>query len=186
MTAAARSGIVSVRILGGRWRGRRLEGPASARPTSGRARQALFNVLAGRIPGARVLDLFAGTGAIGLEAVSRGAATAVLVETRPGPLSRTLERIGAAPAEVRLVTRPASVALDELARRGERFDVVFADPPYDIDAEGSLARVGEVLGSGGIVVLQQDRGARTPDLKGLGLVDQRPYGRNVFRFFGML
>ncbi len=187
MTARGGLPTASVRVLGGRWKGRRLDGPASARPTSGRARQALFNVLARRIPGARVLDLFAGTGAIGIEAVSRGAAAAVLVETDPDAAGRTLERLGATPAEVRLVAKPAELALDELAGRGERFDIVFADPPYGLGtAESGLGRVGEVLSPGGVFVLQQDRGAGAMELAGLAIVDRRPYGRNVFLFFGML
>ena len=88
--AAARAAAMSagrapvVRVLGGRWKGRRLEASAAARPTSGRARQALVNLLGTRVPGARVLDLYAGTGGVGIELVSRGAASAVLVEQEAG------------------------------------------------------------------------------------------------------
>jgi len=92
-----------VRILAGRWKGRRLEAGSSARPTSSKARQALFSILAGRIDGARVLDLYAGSGAVGLEAVSRGALSAVLIEVDAVPLRRSVERIGAGPAEARVV-----------------------------------------------------------------------------------
>ena len=70
----------SVRIIAGRWKGRRLAVPDGARPTSDRAREALFSILQKRIPGAKVLDLYSGSGAVGLEAVSRGAARALLVE----------------------------------------------------------------------------------------------------------
>ena len=180
------SGGASVRILGGRWKGRRLDGPAAARPTSGRARQALFNLLSGRVVGARVLDLYAGTGAVGLEAVSRGAASAVLVEADGRRLAGALERLGADPEEVRLIVGAASDAVDDLARRAEHFDIVFADPPYAVAPEkGGLPRVREVLGEGGIFVLQQDAGEAVPGISGLTLIDRREYGRNVFLFFGM-
>lgn len=187
MKTSGRRVGAAVRILGGRWKGRAVDGPPSARPTSGRARQALFNLLGDRIPGARVLDLFAGTGAVGLEAVSRGAQSAVLVETDGGPLARTLERLGARAPEVRLVEESASAAIAELARRGERFDVVFADPPYGLDAAGAgLGRAADVLEAEGVLVLQQDRGAEVLEVTGLELRSRRAYGRNVFLFFGML
>jgi hypothetical protein len=82
------------------------------------------------VSGARVLDLYAGTGGVGIELVSRGAASAVLVEQEAAPLLRALERIGARPEEVRVVAAAADRALADLARAGERFDIVFADPPY--------------------------------------------------------
>ena len=119
-----------VRVLGGRWKGRKLEASTAARPTSGRARQALVNLLGSRVPGARVLDLYAGSGAVGIELVSRGAASAVLVEPESAPLERSIARIGAAPGEIRILGAAAARAVADLARAGERFDIVFADPPY--------------------------------------------------------
>jgi 16S rRNA (guanine(966)-N(2))-methyltransferase RsmD len=176
-----------VRVLGGRWKGRRLEASRSARPTSGRARQALVNLLGSRIPGARVLDLYAGTGGVGIELVSRGAACAVLVEQEAAPLRRALERIGAGPEEVRVIAAPADRAIADLARAGERFDVVFADPPYgDGPGPAALDAVAGILAEGGILALQVDAGAPAPAIPGLALRDQRAYGRNVFFFFGML
>ncbi|HEX7251797.1 MAG TPA: RsmD family RNA methyltransferase, partial [Thermoanaerobaculia bacterium] len=77
-----------VRIFAGRWKGRMLEVPSDARPTSGRAREALFSIVRESLRGARVLDLYAGSGAVGLEALSRGARRAVLVEQKPGALDR--------------------------------------------------------------------------------------------------
>ena len=176
-----------VRVLGGRWKGRRLEASPAARPTSGRARQALVNLLGGRVQGARVLDLFAGTGAVGIELVSRGAASAVLVERASAPLRRALERIGAGPDEVRVVDAPADRAVADLVRAGERFDIVFADPPYgDGDCLPALARASGLLSDRGVLVLQVDAQTPAPALPGLALREQRAYGRNVFLFFGML
>lgn len=186
MTPAARPGP-AIRIFAGRWKGRRLFAPSSARPTSGRARQALFNVLGERVVGARVLELYAGSGAVGLEAVSRGASCAVLVEFDAAALSRSLERLGARPPEVRLIAGTVSEAAEELVALAERFDIVFADPPYAAsEADAGLARVAELLEAGGLFVLQQDVGAAAHPLPGLTLRDRREYGRNVFLFFGML
>jgi 16S rRNA (guanine966-N2)-methyltransferase len=175
-----------VRILAGRWKGRRLPVPASARPTSGRARQALFDLLGERVEGARVLDLYAGSGAVGLEAVSRGAASAVLVEPDAGALLEALREWKAEPSEVRVVTGPVSQALRRLVGDRERFDVVFADPPYSREIAADLADVSRVLAKDGVFVLQGDSGSDAPKLPGLFEMARRPYGRNVFHFLGVL
>ncbi|KRA53284.1 16S rRNA (guanine(966)-N(2))-methyltransferase RsmD [Pseudoxanthomonas sp. Root65] len=127
--AAALRGIGQVRIIGGRWRGTKLAVPErpGLRPSSDRVRETLFNWLMPALPGARVLDLFAGTGVLGLEALSRGAARAVLVERDPG-LATALREVVAklsAPAEVH-----AADALAWLGGRHEAFDLVFLDPPF--------------------------------------------------------
>jgi 16S rRNA (guanine966-N2)-methyltransferase len=176
-----------VRVLAGRWKGRLLDAPASARPTSGRARQALFNILGERVRGARVLDLYAGSGAVGIEAVSRGAASARLVESDMAPLARTLSRIGPEPGEIVVEPGPVSRAIEALAASGERFDIVFADPPYRMSPEADgLDRAGDVLAPGGSFILQQDAGSAERRLPGLAPAGRREYGRNVFLFFGML
>jgi 16S rRNA (guanine(966)-N(2))-methyltransferase RsmD len=173
-----------VRIIGGKWKGRALEVPPRARPTSSRAREALFDLLAGRIAGARILDLYAGSGALGLEALSRGAASAVLVETDTERLERNRERLGASEREARILRRPAAAALAELERAGERFDLVFADPPYVLPVEAELGeQISAVLAPGGVFVLQRDRRSEPPALARLAAGQRRPYGRNVFWFF---
>ncbi len=176
-----------VRVLGGRWKGRRLSASSEARPTSGRARHALVNLLGDRVQGARVLDLYAGTGAVGIELVSRGAASAVLVERESAALRRALERIGAGPDEVRIVGAPAARAVADLVGAGERFDIVFADPPYGEGASfGDLAQAAGLLSDRGVLALQVDAKTPAPALPGLVLRERRAYGRNVFLFFGML
>ncbi len=175
-----------VRVMGGRWKGRRLEASTATRPTSGRARQALVNLLADRVAGARVLDLYAGTGAVGIELVSRGAAVAVLVEREAAPLRRALDRIGAGHDEVRILASTADAAVEELTRQGETFDIVFADPPYAADPPGELEGLAGLLSERGVVVLQVDARAPAISLRGLTQHDRRAYGRNVFLFFGML
>ncbi|HYX21970.1 MAG TPA: RsmD family RNA methyltransferase [Thermoanaerobaculia bacterium] len=175
----------AVRVIGGRWKGRRLEAGAAARPTSSRARGALFDILGERIAAARVLDLYAGTGAVGIEAVSRGARSAVLVETDAAPLRRTVDRLGAA-NEIEILAATAGEALAALDRRGERFDLIFADPPYAASTEpGELDRCGDLLAPGGLLVLQQDARREEPSVGRLERLDRRAYGRNVFLFFGM-
>ena len=124
------------RIVGGVAKGRRLAvPPRGTRPTSDRAREALFNSLAGLldIGGARALDLFAGTGALGLEALSRGAAAASFVESDRAAceiLRRNVETVGLPGAEIH--RRPAVAHLLG-ASADEPFDLVFADPPYAFD-----------------------------------------------------
>ena len=176
-----------VRILAGKWKGRRLEAPPEARPTSGRAREALFDILGERVAGARVLDLFAGSGAVGLEAVSRGAAAAVLVESDPRAIRRALERIGDDAGSVRVLASEAGDAVEALAGGGEHFDFVFADPPYRLEPLASgLARAARLLEPGGVLVLQRDHGGGSGELPGLRAVSRRSYGRNVFVFYELL
>ncbi|SDQ48353.1 16S rRNA m(2)G-966 methyltransferase [Pseudoxanthomonas sp. CF125] len=121
-----------IRIIGGRWRGTRLSVPASPglRPSSDRARETLFNWLMPALPGARVVDAFAGTGALGLEAVSRGAVSAVLVERDAAlaqALRATVARLSAQPS----VEVVQSDALAWLARQAPAsFDLAFVDPPF--------------------------------------------------------
>jgi 16S rRNA (guanine966-N2)-methyltransferase len=118
-----------VRVVAGELKGRRLASPprrsAEVRPTSDRARETLFQIL-GDVSGARVLDLFTGTGALGIEAVSRGAAGAVLVDSDPRLARRNVEELGL--SERCQVER--SDALRYLARTEETFDLVLCDPPY--------------------------------------------------------
>ncbi len=176
----------SVRIFAGQWKRRHLEVPAGARPTSGRAREALFSILQKRIPGARVLDLYAGSGALGVEAISRGAARAVLVEKDAAVLRKNLARLPAAEGEIEVLEEEAGAALDRLASRGVRFDLVFSDPPYAREsADGDpRPKVARVLAPDGIFVLQNDRfESGAFEARGLHLLDRRGYGRNVFSFF---
>ena len=135
-TPAAATG--QVRIIGGQWRNTRLAVPdrPGLRPTSDRVRETLFNWLMPRLPGAAVLDLFAGSGALGLEALSRGAAQATLVE-KDRQLAAAISAVASRlQANARV---DASDALAWLARPpGQRFDIAFVDPPF---ADGLWAQV---------------------------------------------
>ena len=160
--------------------------PAGARPTSARARRSLFDLLGERVAGARVLDLYAGSGAVGLEAVSRGAARAVLVEPDAAGISASLKAWGVVPTEVLVVAAAAAPALERLAAAGERFDVVFADPPYARAMEADLAGLPGIVAPNGLVVVQTDAKSPPPRLPGLAATARRAYGRNVFHFLGVL
>jgi 16S rRNA (guanine966-N2)-methyltransferase len=154
----------SVRIIAGEWRGRRLAVVAetAVRPTPDRVRETVFNWLQQTIVGARCLDLFAGTGALGFEALSRGAADAWFVE-QEAPLVDALhdaaKTFGVAP---RIVRRDALAFLREPP--STRFDVVFLDPPYARPLEPLLALLPPWLATGALVYIERPRSAGLPTI----------------------
>ena len=176
-----------MRVVAGRFGGRTLRAPAGrdTRPTSDRVREALFSML-GPLDGARVLDLFAGSGALGIEALSRGAQRVTFVERwRPAQtaIQANLAAVGAGPDEAVLVRGAARTAIRDATERGDADDLILLDPPYR-DAPGlgrelsqSLVRV---LAPGGRVVAESDR--RAPlHLTGLTLTHERRYGDTLIR-----
>lgn len=179
-----------MRIVAGTAKGRVLQTPRGAdviRPTADRVRQTLFDVLGQWCEGFRVLDLFAGTGALGLEALSRGAARAVLVDS--GREAQGLCRANAAALgfldRVELLPVPVAAALGLLVKRGEAFELIFSDPPYALRAGGEvLARVveGGLLAPGGRLVLEHARGEAVEGP--LPLLDQRRFGDTLVSIFG--
>jgi 16S rRNA (guanine(966)-N(2))-methyltransferase RsmD len=176
-----------MRIVGGTWGGRRLQAPPgdATRPTSDRVREALFSILGDRVAGARVLDLFAGSGALGLEALSRGAAEATFVDVAAPAIRAVranLDALGAG-AEVR---RQDALRYLGSARNGARdYDLVFLDPPYRL-ANRLGGRISEelppVLAHGATVVSESDR--RDPLDLDLPLSDERRYGDTLIRIHG--
>ena len=171
-----------MRIITGSARGTRLKTPAGdgTRPTADRTREALFSMLGARVYDAQVLDLFAGTGALGLEALSRGAECAVLVDrTTHAVMEENIRRTKMANrAEIRRGDVYGQVAA--LADEGRTFDLIFADPPY---ACGDNARVlaavdaAALLSSDGLFVLEQGAGETVIEHSGrLSLVRERRYG----------
>lgn len=172
-----------MRIIAGRFGGRRLVAPKgrATRPTSDRVREAIFSAL-GELGGARVLDLYAGTGALGIEALSRGAERAVFVESARPALAALRENLGALGlgSDARVLATSVARAAGELAGEGP-FDVVFLDPPYaDLaDATAALAAlVGRegLLRGGADVVLEHASRDPAPTVPGLEQVASRVYG----------
>jgi 16S rRNA (guanine966-N2)-methyltransferase len=164
------SGLNSVRIIGGSWRGRRVHFPDSPglRPTPDRVRETLFNWLQHSIAGTRCLDLFAGSGALGLEALSRGAREVVFVEQAFAPatmLAGELKRFeGGAPGGSR--GRIVQMSAERfLSAPGEPFDVIFLDPPFGFDALPEYVRLVEAGGwaaTGGWIYLESARSDGQP------------------------
>lgn len=181
----------SVRITSGRLRGRKVTTPEGqeTRPLLTRVRKSLVDLLRPRLPGARVLELFGGSGAIALELLSNGAARATVVELNP----RTARLIGenaAAVGEgerVRVQTGDALAAAEAFARAGERFDLVVVAPPYGRSLHQEAVAVLDrhpLLAPGGLVVVQRD--TAEPEAragKGLVHVRSRSYGKTTFDFY---
>ncbi len=177
-----------MRIIGGAWRGRRLSSvgrgdvAAHLRPTADRVRESLFNVLAGHgaPAGMRVLDLFAGTGALGLEALSRGADGATFVENGRAALKNLYRNIAlcGAEAQTRVIARDA-----RSPGPGQPHDLVFLDPPYGKalgEAALTAALAGGWLAPGAMIVWEESAVVRPP--QGLRLLDERRYGETWIRF----
>lgn len=147
----------TVRIIGGRWRSRLLEFPdfADLRPTPDRVRETLFNWLGQDLSGAACLDLFAGSGALGFEALSRNAASVVMVEKEPRALAALRDNAKMLAAANLTIVR--GDALEFARGTRSRFDVVFVDPPYRLGLHvPALALVGGLLAEGGRVYVESD------------------------------
>lgn len=130
-----------------------------------------------------MLDLYAGSGAIGLEALSRGAAEAVFVETDREALDVNLSRCAPAPETVQVIGADARRAIDRLAREERSFDLVFADPPYSRSVSSLTGSIGQLVAPGGRLVLQTDGDREAPEIAGLPAAKRRVYARNVFWIF---
>ncbi len=172
-----------MRVVAGALRGRRITAPPGreTRPTSDRVREALFAIL-GDLAGLRVLDLFAGSGALGIEALSRGAASAVFVERAPRVAEVVRGNLAALGLEARVVRADARAHLRDASARADAYDLVFLDPPYrDAAAWGrELSPALEaVLAPGARVVSESDR--RAPLDLTLPLADERRYGDTLIR-----
>jgi 16S rRNA (guanine966-N2)-methyltransferase len=178
-----------MRVIAGAAKGRRLTAPRGrgTRPTSDRVREALFSALQDRLPQARVADLYAGSGALGIEALSRGAATATFVERSRAAhdvIVENLERTGLADDAAVIMSEVRAALRQGLP--GGPFDIVFLDPPYDVDElalEETLRLVAGALAAGGVVVVE--RGRRSPSPRWppeLRPERQRRYGDTVLHW----
>lgn len=180
-----------MRVIAGAWKGQRLTAPQGreTRPTADQVRTALMDTLAPWLPDARFLDLFAGGGGVGIEALSRGAAEALFVEIDPGALGALRENLKRLDARERgrVLRREVSEALEALRREGRRFHLVFLDPPYGSAlAAETLKRLGDgaLLVPGGLVVAQHLTKEPLPDRVGSLVVwRRRRFGETTLTFF---
>lgn len=173
-----------MRVIAGKAKGRRLYAPKGrvVRPTADRVKEAIFDILGDSVTGAEALDLYAGSGAIGIEALSRGAFRAVFVENSKVALAtirRNLEATGLADGAT-VLSLSTEVALDVLAREGAEFDLIFMDPPYRISADRMrrLCRrlVDELLRPSAVVVWEHSTNAKPAGMEGLIWLSRRIYG----------
>lgn len=184
-----------MRIISGTAKGRKLipppAGSAAIRPTADRAREALFNIIGSRIRAARVLDLFCGTGAVGLEALSRGSAFALFVDSSPAAIALVKRNLALCGFEDRalVLKRDLDQGLSFLkdAQLSAAFDFVFLDPPYGSGlSEKLIARLDTegLLAAGALVVAEERSGVEFPaSIGGLALDDRRRYGEGSFWFY---
>lgn len=173
-----------MRVIAGRLGGRLFDSPHTHRthPMSDKARGALFNIL-GDISGMTVLDAFAGTGALGFEAISRGAKSAVAIEsdrTAQKIIAQNINALGL-DASVQLVSAKANVWLNTNPRA--QFDIVLCDPPYNDPQFDLLDRLARTVRPGGLLVLSWPSDQEVPPYKDLHIIEQRSYGDMQLVFY---
>lgn len=178
-----------MRIIAGSLKGRRLDTPdwPGLRPTSDRLRETLFNVLAPRIAGARFLDAFAGTGAVGIEALSRGAAHVTFIDEDPRAtrlIARNITGCGLTAGHDRYAIIRAGFAAAARSLTRE-FDLLFLDPPYGQDhLTGSLDAASGLVGPGALLVIEHARRDEAPvELPGLRRIRQLRSGDSTLSFY---
>jgi 16S rRNA (guanine(966)-N(2))-methyltransferase RsmD len=175
-----------MRVISGHLGGRTLIAPrgAATRPTSDRVREALFSILE-PVAGARVLDLYAGSGALAIEALSRGAAEATLVDSAPAAITAITRNLNALGLQADVRRQRVAAFLDRAPAAARQYDLVFLDPPYRQASElaGELSTaLPPVLAPGARVIAESDR--RTPLSLELPLLDERRYGDTLIRIYG--
>ncbi len=176
-----------IRITGGEARGRQLKVPEglSVRPTASKMRQALFNILASKVREAHFLDLCAGTGVIGIEALSRGAASLIAVDESPRNVRAIENALKVLSFEAEVIVGDVRDVLGRLP--ADHFDIIFGDPPYKTRLPSSIVELVDrrgLLKEDGILVLEHIRGYEFPEnLSTLVFRKKREYGQSAFSFF---
>ena len=181
-----------MRVIAGSLKGRRLKAPSwdGLRPTSDKLRETLFNILAPRIVGARFIDGYAGTGAVGIEALSRGATSVTFIESDRRAETLIAENLAHCGVENGYAIIRATVerAIDQLDAAAfgpyELFDIVWLDPPYDESSDAVVAAADKLIAAGGMLVLEHARRRPAPETAGrLVRVRQVASGDSMLSFF---
>jgi 16S rRNA (guanine966-N2)-methyltransferase len=183
---------MSLRIIGGKYKGQMLKTPpsSSTRPTQGMLREALFNICQNYVEGTRFLDLFAGSGAIGFEALSRGASSVAFVEQNRGAISCLKENIQKLKVEnqTKLLALPAQRALVLLTKQSELFDLVYIDPPYDTPIQPFLDGLKTILAPDARVFVEERHSPKSKQAPYvppfLHLIDSRRFGTALIHQYG--
>ena len=183
-----------MRIIGGKFKGRKLRSVrgASTRPTSDRTREAIFNIIGQEVRGSRVLDLYAGTGALGIEALSRGAQSAAFIDVSRQSLSVIEANLAALALEVPLsiIRWDLTRNLNCLCSRPRAFDLVFMDPPYNhklVTPTLNQLHASRSLDSGALVIVEHSKQESFESNVGpFKTVDQRRYGKTLVSFFNYM
>jgi 16S rRNA (guanine966-N2)-methyltransferase len=179
-----------MRVIAGAARRTLLAAPVgmATRPTSDRAKEGLFNIIGPRIVGARFLDLFCGSGAIGIEALSRGASEAVFVDSAKPALAAAAKNLTAAKLahKAEILDLPAAEAINRLSEKGSIFDIIFLDPPYEGDWLGVTFQVlakSSILEKDGLLITETQADAPAPQADMFVPERRRDYGRTRFLFY---
>lgn len=177
---------MNVRIISGEFGGRNIQSPGSkglTHPMGDRVKGSLFNIISEKNKGADVLDAFAGTGSLGIEALSRGAKTAVFIERdrlASKVLSDNIESLGLND-KTQVFKMGLSIWIDK--NTDEQFDIVFVDPPYDDMQFSTVKKLAALIKSDGMMVLSHPSKISVPEFEGLNLTDRRDYGTAMVSFY---
>ena len=179
---------MNVRIISGKFGGRMIQSPGSelTHPMSDRVRGSLFNIISNEITGSDVLDVFAGTGSLGLEAISRGASSAIFIERdrlASKILAENIETLGVKDLTVS-VQIGVSTWIDK--NKDKLFDLIFVDPPYNDMQFSVISRLGESLKPNGMMILSHPSRVEVPLFQGLKIVDNRSYGTASLTFYNKM
>lgn len=176
-----------MRVTGGELKGRPLKSPPglAARPTTDKVRQSIFNILMNDIEETEVLDLFAGSGALGIEALSRGAKSAFFIEQGHAQAETIKHNLRALDLPKNLVKSDFKTGCHKLSDEGMQFDIIFADPPYEKYEPALVAEVVlqyNLLRDGGFLILEHKRGAEVKEEQ-LVLLKRKKYGQTEVTFY---
>lgn len=174
-----------MRVIAGQYKGRTLKSITGRdiRPTTDNVRESIFNILATRICYAKILDLFGGTGALGIEALSRGASSVTFVDKAQTSCKVIKDNLELVKATAKVINADANVALDRFT---DKFDIIFIDPPYATDGEIYISKISErrLLEDGGIIVYERNAKDEASETIGdLTAFDTRKYGSVKLIFY---